>query len=578
MSIRMLIIRLACIMGGLSATAAFVVLSINSAYFGMQDQYIDATEQFALISRDKEEVTQVITLNEPLPESRIESMGMRSLPLNCCRSEYAIYLSAISSASSVDRSTAALYRLSEAWEQFIRAQQITMMSAREELEELRQLRSLIVPTTATLLLVASLAFGMWFINRHVMTPIERLTTYVRQSVRGGEPQRADLRGSVTELEFIQSSFESVIADFRGSLQTRGQRAAEMSRTSDVLERQFQNLIELSEKPAFILDASGAIRTWNKHMVALTGMAKSQANRLIFSQELLTGQSAQIFDDAFQIVRGGGMPDEFRCELTLRGNRIISLQFQLSPQLESALGVNRVLVLVNTPSDNKSFTSETLTSKTLAPESAVGIALVSELSSSLHRLGANNKGGSEQQVAVRQLEALQTAVKWVGSRSYEREQSVLDLGELVMHFKSTFTPKLMDLDVDIALDLAMAPNAMKFRGNAGSLLTALEKLADNAVESILLAAPPKGQISVSLSLAGGPVARIVMADNGGGIISGQERQIFEPFFTTKAVQGHLGLGLTHTRDLIQFMSGSVAVSSAGSPDGLHIAIELPLVSE
>ena len=154
-----------------------------------------------------------------------------------------------------------------------------MISAREELEELQQLRNLIVPTSAILLLLVSLAFGISFINRHVMTPIERLTTYVRQSVRGGEPQRADLSGSVTELTFLHTSFESVIADFRGSLKSRGQRAAEMSQTSDVLERQFQNLIEISEKPAFILDASGAIRTWNKHMVALTGITKSQANRL-----------------------------------------------------------------------------------------------------------------------------------------------------------------------------------------------------------------------------------------------------------------------------------------------------------
>ena len=52
-------------MGGLFAIATFVVMSINYAYFGMQDQYIEATEQFALISRDKEEVTQIITLNEP---------------------------------------------------------------------------------------------------------------------------------------------------------------------------------------------------------------------------------------------------------------------------------------------------------------------------------------------------------------------------------------------------------------------------------------------------------------------------------------------------------------------------------
>lgn len=571
MSIKTLLIRLVLIMGGLFAIVTFVVMSINYAYFGMQDQYIEATEQFALISRDKEEVRQIVTLNEPVPDSRTESMRMRSLPLNCCQSEYAIYLSAISDASAVDRSTAALYRLSEAWEQFIRAQQTTMMSAREELEELQQLRNLIVPTSAILLLLVSLAFVISFINRHVMTPIERLTTYVRQSVRGGEPQRADLSGSVTELKFLHSSFESVIADFRGSLQSRGQRAAEMSQTSDVLERQFQNLIEISEKPAFILDASGAIRTWNKHMVALTGMAKSQANRLIFSEELLTGPSAQIFDDAFKIVRGGGMPDEFRCELTLRGNRVITLQFQLSPQLESTLGVNRVLVLVNSSANDS-----VLTTKTLEPETADNIDLFSELSSSLRWLGAEGQENANQ-TSARQFDALRTAVMWVGSRGYARDQSVLDLAELLTHFKSTFTPKLMDLDVDIDLDVVMEPQSMMVRGNAGSVLMVLEKLADNAIDSILSAPPPQGRISLSLSVTDGSLAQIVMADNGGGIVSGQEEQILEPFFTTKSVKGHLGLGLTHSRDLIQYMSGSITVGSASTTDGFQITVELPLVS-
>lgn len=571
MTIKTLLIRLVLVMGGLFAIAAFVVVSINFAFFGRQGQYIDATEQFALISRDKEEVTQVITLNEPVPDSRIESMGMRSLPLNCCQSEYAIYLSAISEARSVDRSNADLYRLSEAWEQFIRAQQTAMMRAREELEELQQLRNLFVPTSAILLLLASLGFGISFINRHVVTPIERLTIYVRQSVRGGEPLRADLSGSVTELKFLHSSFESVIADFRGSLQSRGQRAAEMSQTSDLLERQFQNLIEISEKPAFILDASGAIRTWNKHMMALTGMAKSQANRLIFSEELLTGPSAQIFDDAFKIVRGGGMPDEFRCELTLRGNRVITLQFQLSPQLESTLGVNRVLALVNSSANDS-----VLRTKTLELETDDSIDLFAELSSSLHWLGAEGRENGSQ-TSARQLEALRTAVTWVGSRGYARDQSVLDLAELVTHFKSTFTPKLMDLDVDIDLDVDMEPQSVMVRGNAGSVLIALEKLAENAVESIQLVAPPQGWISMSLSVTDGSMARIVMADNGGGIVPGQEQQIFEPFFTTKSVKGHLGLGLTHSRDLIQYMSGSIAVDSASNTDGFQITVELPLVS-
>ena len=76
---------------------------------------------------------------------------------------------------------------------------------------------------------------------------------------------------------------------------------------------------------------------------------------------------------------------------------------------------------------------------------------------------------------------------------------------------------------------------------------------------------------------GSLAQIAMADNGGGIALGQEEQIFEPFFSTKSVKGHLGLGLTHSRDLIQYMAGSIAVDSASTTDGFQITVELPLVS-
>ena len=90
-------------------------------------------------------------------------------------------------------------------------------------------------------------------------------------------------------------------------------------------------------------------------------------------------------------------------------------------------------------------------------------------------------------------------------------------------------------------LLWSQQSIMVRGNAGSVLIALEKLADNAIESIQFLAPPQGRISVSLSVTNGSMAQIVMADNGGGIVPGQEEQIFQPFFTTKSVKGHLGLG-------------------------------------
>jgi len=464
-----------------------------------------------------------------------------------------------------------LYRISESWEQFIRAHQAAIIESQAALEELQGLRSLIVPTSAILLLVLTMILGITFLNRHLVSPIEGLVMHVRQSLRGGEPKPAKLERSVSELKFLQSSFETVISDYRGSLQSRGQHAAEMSQTSDLLEGQFQKLIEISEKPAFILDASGAIRTWNKHMVALTGIAKLQANRLSFSDEVLTGTSAQIFDDAFQMARGGIIPDEFQCEIILRGGRTLALRLQLSPQLESTLGVNRVLVVVSSGAADVEPISSVM-----APETSSVSNLLTELSSSVHRLG-DGYSSEGNDTPIRQREALVTAVKWIGSQSYVQEQSVLNLSELVMHFKSTAAPQLIDLDFEVTFDADISPEPIMVRGNAGSVLLALEKLFQNALESIKESAVSAGNIAVGLSTKDAQIAVITMTDNGTGIRSEQESQIFEPFYTTKAATGHLGLGLTHARDLIVNMSGKLAATRPSEGQGLQVTIELPLVS-
>jgi PAS domain-containing protein len=197
----------------------------------------------------------------------------------------------------------------------------------------------------------------------------------------------------------------------------------MSKTSDALEAQFQKLVELAERPAFILDASGAIRTWNKRMVTLTGVARSQSARTIFSEVYLDGRSKISFDDAFQIARRGGRPDELRCELLLKGGRTISSQLQLSPQIESMLGVNRVLVMVT----SDTYASHLPHYRGQVPEDSSNTPpgqesrLMSELFSSLRWLTATEANSVETETA-RQHAALMASIKWVGSRAYEAENS------------------------------------------------------------------------------------------------------------------------------------------------------------
>ncbi|UZP75501.1 PAS domain-containing protein [Candidatus Paraluminiphilus aquimaris] len=579
MNLKSLFLRILLIMGGLYLIATLVVMSINLNYFQAQQRLVEASEKFILLSRDKEELSQILALNEQLPDSHLDILLKRSLPLDCCQSEYAFYLSAVSAATEIDRSDLVAFRISESWEQFLRAADQALANASNEVDQLRGFRDSVVPTSAISLLILSLFLAFTLISRHLISPLESLTGNIRHLVRGGEQKPTEFSAAVSELRFLQEAFESVVNEYRGSLRSRGQNASEMSKTSDALEAQFQKLVELAERPAFILDASGAIRTWNKRMVTLTGVARSQSSRTIFSEVYLDGRSKISFDDAFQTARRGGRPDELHCELRLKGGRIISSQLQLSPQIESMLGVNRVLVMVTSDTYARSVPKGSLSEGQLTEDggntpSGTELRLLTELSSSLHWLTASAAKPVETEIA-RQHAALMASIKWVGSRAYESENSEINLTELVSHFASVFEPKLLDLDLKVAIEVRLAQEPVLTTGNAGGLLVVLEKLSDNALEAIRESTPASARIAISASSDEDGIARISIKDNGGGAPRGDDRYLLDPFYTTRAAQGHHGLGLTHSRDLIKQMSGDLTVINDIERGELEIVIELPL---
>ena len=579
MNLKSLFLRILLIMGSFYLIATFVVMSINLNYFEAQQRLVDASQKFMLLSRDKEELTQILALNERLSDSHFEILAQRSLPLDCCQSEYAFYLSALSAATEIDRANVVTFRVSESWEQFLRVADQSLVNASNEVDQLRSFRDSVVPTSAIALLILSLFLAFTLISRHLISPLNSLTGNIRHLVRGGEPKPAEFSAAVSELRFLQEAFESVVNEYRGSLRSRGQNATEMSKTSDALEAQFQKLVELAERPAFILDASGAIRTWNKRMVTLTGVARSQSTRTIFSEVYLDGRSKISFDDAFQIARRGGRPDELRCELLLKGGRTISSQLQLSPQIESMLGVNRVLVMVTSDTYASHLPQGHLPEGQVPGDSSntppgQESHLMSELFSSLRWLTASKANSVETETA-RQHAALMASIKWVGSRAYEAENTEINLTELVSHFASVFEPKLRDLDLKVAIEVKLAQEPVLTTGNAGGLLVVLEKLSDNALEAIRENTPSSARIAISASSDDDATARISIKGNGGGVPRGEDRYLLDPFYTTRAAQGHHGLGLTHSRDLIKQMSGDLIVINDIERGELEIVIELPL---
>ena len=88
---------------------------------------------------------------------------------------------------------------------------------------------------------------------------------------------------------------------------------------------------------------------------------------------------------------------------------------------------------------------------------------------------------------------------------------------------------------------------------------------------VLSDPPRVTLSTR---ANGDRVRIVVADRGDGIAPGDLPHIFDPFFTTK--RGGTGLGLPITKNIVEGLGGSIAISSTPG-SGTSIQIDLPVDS-
>jgi len=66
----------------------------------------------------------------------------------------------------------------------------------------------------------------------------------------------------------------------------------------------------------------------------------------------------------------------------------------------------------------------------------------------------------------------------------------------------------------------------------------------------------------------------VADNGPGIDPKTAKNIFEPFYTTKTKGS--GLGLFHTRKLMETMGGRIDVEGGGKPT--RFILSLPLADK
>ena len=106
---------------------------------------------------------------------------------------------------------------------------------------------------------------------------------------------------------------------------------------------------------------------------------------------------------------------------------------------------------------------------------------------------------------------------------------------------------------------------------------LDQVLTNLISNALKYSPEGGEVRVEVGAAVGNQARLVVHDQGLGILPAEQAQLFQPFARGASSQGHIGgtgLGLYIVRQIVEGHGGAVTVTSAPG-GGSAFAVTLPL---
>lgn len=126
-------------------------------------------------------------------------------------------------------------------------------------------------------------------------------------------------------------------------------------------------------------------------------------------------------------------------------------------------------------------------------------------------------------------------------------------------------------IDFALDLdAKVP---EFKFDPDQMKRVFSNLIDNAVAACLGQKSEAPKVSITSKFdAELKILRIIVADNGPGIPTGDRQRVFEPYYSTK--ESGTGLGLAIVKRIIEDHNGFIRVM-ANDSRGTRMVIELPI---
>jgi PAS domain S-box-containing protein len=145
---------------------------------------------------------------------------------------------------------------------------------------------------------------------------------------------------------------------------------------------------------------------------------------------------------------------------------------------------------------------------------------------------------------------------------------MDLHSAIKDMVMLTQARLQNRNIQLVLDLDS--KVSKFYGIEDQIKQVVLNLLNNAEEAI---SGDDGKIVVATRALESSL-KIIVKDNGHGILKSQRQKIFEPFFTTKKDSGGMGLGLAVSYGIIKAHGGRINVEKGYEGKGTSITITLP----
>ena len=173
--------------------------------------------------------------------------------------------------------------------------------------------------------------------------------------------------------------------------------------------------------------------------------------------------------------------------------------------------------------------------------------------------------------VQQVEAMKEMVNAFSeyARAPEMDVSRFDLNQLIGEVAELYRAQGRAGRPQLQFDPALT----EIEADRGRLRQIIHNLLANAIEALEGVREPQIRVETRLlERAGGPLAEIVVEDNGPGFRQDMIGQVFDPYVTTKP-KG-TGLGLAIVKKIVEEHGGRIEADNARN-GGARVRIELPL---